>query len=250
MCLMLKGTLFSRAFTLIELLFVVVIISILAALLLPALTAVRKNADKTQAISNMKQVGLAFTLYANDNNLTLPGRVSDQTTSAAPKWPALLAGTNGSGQQNVTTNYVGDVRVYIAPEDVTINPQRPDLFTYLTTNTTNNTSWIMNGYNDVGALTNSAVQIRTVGFSSMSETILLGIQKPGAANFYMDFSNGDNNTVLNLAMYNGGSPYLFADGSVQFITQAQYQQPAPQGTSNYGDWLWLSDKSNSVPTGP
>ena len=229
---------------------VIVLIAILAAMLLPVLQTVQRKANLTKAISNMKQVGLAFTLYANDNNLTLPGRVSDQTTASAPKWPALLAGTDGSGTQNLTTNYVGDVQVYIAPGDTTINPNRPDLFAFLTTNDVNNCSWIMNGYNDDGALTNANVQIRTVNFTAPAETILLGIQKGGQANFYMDFSNGDNNTVLNLAMYNGGSPYLFADGSVQFITQVQYQQPAPQGTSNYGDWLWLSDKTNSVPSGP
>jgi prepilin-type processing-associated H-X9-DG protein len=64
----------------------------------------------------------------------------------------------------------------------------------------------------------------------------------------MDFSDGDNNNVLNLTAYNGGSPYLFADGSVRFISQTDYKKPAPQGTSDYGDWLWIADKSGAVPT--
>ena len=110
--------------------------------------------------------------------------VGHANSASTPKWPALLAGTDGSGTPNLTTNYIGNVLVYIAPGDNTINPDRPDLFTTFTTvNTVNNTSWIMNGYNDMGALTNSSVQIRTVAFTSPPETILLGVQYPGAANF-------------------------------------------------------------------
>lgn len=244
---MLKRNSSPRGFTLIELLVVITIIAILASLLLPVLASVQRKANLTKAMSNMRQVGTAFQLYANENSYTLPGRQADSPSTTSPKWPALLAGTDGSGTPNLTTNYVGDVHVYIAPGDNTINPNRPDLFAYLTENTTNNTSWIMNGYNDLGALSNPSVQVRTVAFTSPSDTVLLGTQNAGAANFYMDFIEGDNTQVLNLSMYNGGSPYLFADGSVRFITELQYHQPAPQGTSDYGDWLWLSDKSNPVP---
>ena len=237
----------AGGFTLIELLVVIIVIAILAALLLPVLATVQQKARMTQAMSNMKQVGTAFMLYANDNNYNLPGRMEDSASSSTPKWPALLAGTDGSGTPNLTTNYIGNVQVYIAPGDSSINPNRPDLFSFLTTNTVNNCSWIMNGYNDIGALNDPTVAVRTVNFTAPTDTILLGVQFPGAANFYMDFLNGDNSNVLNLTMYNGGSPYLFADGSVKFITQVQYNQPAPQGSSNYGDWLWLVDKSSSVP---
>lgn len=247
---MLKGKVPSRAFTLIELIVVIVVIAILVAIFLPVLQTVRRKANLTKALSNLKQVGAGFMLYANENNYTLPGRTADPSNQTTPKWPALLAGTDGSGTPNLTTNYVGDVRVYIAPGDQTIDPNRADLFAFLTTNDTNNCSWIMNGYNDLGALSNPSVSVRTVNFASPAETILLGVQKGGQANFYMDFLNGDNTNVLNLAMYNDGSPYLFADGSVQFITQKQYMQPAPQGSSNYGDWLWISDKSSAVPQAP
>jgi prepilin-type N-terminal cleavage/methylation domain-containing protein/prepilin-type processing-associated H-X9-DG protein len=62
------------AFTLVELLVTIAIIGILAALSLSALASAQSKARRTQCVSNLRQWGVAYLLYADDNNDCLPRR--------------------------------------------------------------------------------------------------------------------------------------------------------------------------------
>ena len=62
----------GKGFTLIELLVVIAVIAILAAMLLPALNAAREKSRRARCISNLRQVGIALNIYANDHRDRLP----------------------------------------------------------------------------------------------------------------------------------------------------------------------------------
>lgn len=70
-----------NAFTLIELLVVISIVAILAAILFPVFARAKTAAKKTASLSNLRQIGVAWKLYTEDNNDTLMRvRTTDGTT--------------------------------------------------------------------------------------------------------------------------------------------------------------------------
>jgi len=71
-CYPMKNSRFSSAFTLIELLTVIAIIGILAAILIPVVGKVRESARAAQCSSNLRQIGQAFHMYAEANNGNCP----------------------------------------------------------------------------------------------------------------------------------------------------------------------------------
>ena len=129
------GRVKESSFTLIELLVVIAIIAILAAMLLPALSAARERARNANCVSKLKQIALADTMYAQENKDSLPigwgggdGTMvvgcTDRISETPASWPnvpqgLLLTGKylggNEADQSNVPVERVE--KYYKCPSD-------------------------------------------------------------------------------------------------------------------------------------
>jgi len=98
----------KNAFTLIELLVVIAIIAILAAILFPVFATAREKARQSACLSNLKQIGLAYTQYEQDYDETVP-----QGSSTSYGW--------GRGWAGQIYPYVKSTQVFLCPDDTQPN---------------------------------------------------------------------------------------------------------------------------------
>ena len=212
----------ETGFTLIELLVVIAIISILAGMLLPALSAAKEAGRRIACLNNLRQLDLSIRLYVDDND----GNFTLRSTSI--RWPSLLQ------------EYYRDVRVLRCPSDRTNAFASGNLAdTNRLRGDTAPRSYIINGWNDYFQETVSSddfkkymsgqylTPLREAAVRDPSETIVFGEKKTESGHYYMDFLEGNGNDITELehsrhstgANHNrsGGSNFAFVDGSVRYL---------------------------------
>ncbi|EEF63418.1 prepilin-type N-terminal cleavage/methylation domain-containing protein [Pedosphaera parvula] len=249
----------SRAFTLIELLVVIAIIAILAAMLLPSLAKSKGKAESIACNSNIKQLSLAWFLYADDNyDLLVNNHGKPETTARRDTWANNVEDWDNS-DDNTNTIYLTETKfgpydnrspkIYKCPSDrePAANGQRIR-------------SMSMNAMvGDPGELTNRFNSLYQQ-FFKMPE-----IQSPSGVFVFLDehpdtindgfFVNGlDDYQWGNLpaSYHNGGANFSFADGHTEqhHWLVADTMRPPTKGAvggiipaSPVTDFEWLKQRT-------
>ena len=197
----------KKAFTLIELLVVIAIIAILAALLLPSLAKSKEYAKRVECVNNIRQLGMAVTMYADDSDGKYPLRAGGVNNF----WPIQLS------------PYFAVEKVLNCPDDP--NPKNfgdGSANSFLAAKR----SYIFNGFDDYfqgspppgSDVPESAVQ-------ESSETILFGEKDSSSGHWWMDYWMGDDYNELDQMRHVKGSNYSFADGSSRYLLFGQSLVP-------------------------
>ncbi len=95
-----------KGFTLVELLVVIAVVAILSSILMPVFGRARAAARSTACVSNLRQIGQAFAMYAQDWEGSLPSAM-----------PYAVVAPEGRAWMPALMPYVKDARIWICPEN-------------------------------------------------------------------------------------------------------------------------------------
>jgi prepilin-type N-terminal cleavage/methylation domain-containing protein len=221
-----------KGFTLVELLVVIGIIALLIAILLPALTRARDQANRTKCMANCRQLMTSVIMYSNENKLWMPfcNWLSLETTGNNPGW--LYAWNTGSDasqfmdpktiETGLIWKYLNNREVYRCPGD-NPPPYEPNTTRWLT-------SYVMNGDTCSQAKVTGLTQYKITRFKSDSIII---VENDELANVWNDGSNRPDEGIPQ--RHGKGGSIAGVDGHVEWILKADMLNQARSGQGSISD---------------